>query len=46
MPNEEPPLGRYEAEDIDRLVDRLLRDLGRPEPPLNLDTCVRCSAST
>ena len=37
MSKEEPPLGRYEAQDIDQLVDRLLRDLGRPEPPLDLD---------
>ncbi len=37
MSGEEPPLGSYEAEDINRLVDRLLRDLGRPEPPLDLD---------
>lgn len=29
-------VGAYEAEDIRRLVDRILRDLGNPEPPLRL----------
>lgn len=37
MAKEEPPVERYEAIDINELVDRLLRDLGRPEPPLQLD---------
>lgn len=30
-------VGDYEASDIDKIVDRLLRDLGNPEPPLSLD---------
>lgn len=29
-------VGSYEAEDIRKIVDRLLRDLGNPEPPLDL----------
>lgn len=31
-------VGAYEASDIDAIVDRLLRDLGNPEPPLSLET--------
>jgi len=37
MVSEEPPVERNEAADINDLVDRLLRDLGGPEPPLDLD---------
>ncbi|WP_315731536.1 MULTISPECIES: DUF955 domain-containing protein [unclassified Bradyrhizobium] len=29
-------VGEYEAEDIRKIVTRILRDLGDPEPPLNL----------
>lgn len=29
-------VGAYEADDIRKIVDRLLRDLGNPEPPLDL----------
>jgi hypothetical protein len=29
-------VGQPEQRDIDQLVDKILRDLGRPEPPLNL----------
>lgn len=29
-------VGAYEAEDIRKIVDKVLRDLGNPEPPLNL----------
>jgi len=29
-------VGAYEADDIRKIVDRVLRDLGNPEPPLNL----------
>lgn len=31
------PVGDYEADDIRKQVDRLLRDLGYPEPPISLD---------
>lgn len=37
MASEDQQIGDFEREDIDDLVDRLLRDLGRPEPPLDLD---------
>lgn len=37
MSNDEPPIGKYETIDINNHVDRLLRDLGRPEPPLRLE---------
>lgn len=37
MATEEPPIGQYEAADINDHVDRLLRDLGWPEPPLRLE---------
>ena len=30
-------VGQYEASDIDKIVDRLLHDLGNPEPPLSLE---------
>jgi hypothetical protein len=30
-------VGTYEADDIRKLVDRILKDLGSPEPPLKLD---------
>lgn len=30
-------VGEFEAEDIRRLVEKLLRDLGNPEPPLSLE---------
>ncbi|MET1113233.1 MAG: hypothetical protein ABWX67_17075 [Allosphingosinicella sp.] len=30
-------VGDYEASDIDRVVSRLLRDIGEPEPPLSLE---------
>ncbi len=30
-------VGEYEAADIDKVVDRLLRDLGSPEPPLSME---------
>ncbi len=30
-------VGDHEASDIDKIVDRLLRDLGNPEPPLSLE---------
>lgn len=30
-------VGDHEAADIDRIVDRLLRELGNPEPPLSLE---------
>ena len=29
-------VGSYEADDIRKIVDRVLRDLGNPEPPLDL----------
>lgn len=29
-------VGRSEQRDIDQLIDKILRDLGRPEPPLDL----------
>lgn len=29
-------VGEYEADDIRKIVDRVLRDLGNPEPPLDL----------
>lgn len=29
-------VGKHEQRDIDQLVDKILRDLGRPEPPLDL----------
>ncbi len=31
------PVGRYEAQDIDTQVGKVLRGLGHPDPPLNLD---------
>ena len=37
MAAEEPPIGHFETTDINSHVDRLLRDLGRPDPPLKLD---------
>lgn len=37
MATDEPPIGNYETIDINDHVDRLLRDLGRPEPPLKLE---------
>lgn len=37
MADDDPKIGQYERGDINDLVDRLLRDLGMPEPPLNLD---------
>ena len=37
MAKEEPPIGQFETIDINTNVDRLLRDLGRPEPPLRLE---------
>lgn len=30
------PVGAHEAEDLRRLVERVLRDVGNPEPPLDL----------
>ena len=30
-------IGEYEGEDIRKQVDRLLRDVGNPEPPISLD---------
>ena len=30
-------VGGYEAQDIDEQVDKIMRGLGRPEPPLQLD---------
>lgn len=30
-------VGQHEQRDIDQLVDKILRDLGTPEPPLNLE---------
>lgn len=30
-------VGEFEAEDIRRIIDRVLRDLGDPEPPLKLE---------
>jgi hypothetical protein len=32
-----PIIGKYEAEDIDLQVEKVLRGLGNPEPPLNLN---------
>jgi Zn-dependent peptidase ImmA (M78 family) len=37
MAKEDPPLGQFEVNDINTHVDRLLRDMGRPEPPLSLE---------
>lgn len=37
MAIEEPIVGKYEAIDINEHIDRLLRDLGYPEPPLRLE---------
>lgn len=37
MAIEDPQVGKFEVGDINDLVDRLLRDLGQPEPPLSLD---------
>lgn len=31
------PIGDFEADDIRKQVDRLLRDIGNPEPPISLD---------
>jgi len=33
----EGAVGAYEADDIRKLVERILKDLGNPEPPLRLD---------
>jgi hypothetical protein len=29
-------VGNYEADDIRKIVSRIIRDLGNPEPPLSL----------
>lgn len=37
MPSEEPRVDGFAVADIEQSIQRLLRDLGNPEPPLNLD---------
>jgi hypothetical protein len=40
MGNDEGDVGEQEAADIRAQVARVLRDLGDPEPPLNLDVVI------
>lgn len=33
----EPPIGQFEAEEINERIARLLKDMGNPEPPIRLE---------